>query len=263
MTTKFLGEEGFRWFIGVVADRDDPEKTGRVRVRAYGVHDQDEVLVPTPTLPWAIVLMPGMSPSLKQVGISPTGLVVGSTVVGFFLDGKGATLPVVFGVLPGKGDISQLATGVNTINKELLGPEPASFYRAQYPFNKVVTTESGHIFEVDDTPNFERIHNYHTSGTYEEIAPSGTRVNRIVGEDYEIVQRNKTVYIQGNLNLVVKGNVTITTPNATINGDTTINGDLNVLKSVVAKDVFASGIDLKGHVHSGVTAGGDASGPPY
>lgn len=26
MTTKILGEEGFKWFIGVVEDRDDPEK---------------------------------------------------------------------------------------------------------------------------------------------------------------------------------------------------------------------------------------------
>lgn len=229
MTTKFLGEEGFRWFIGVVADRDDPEKRGRVRVRVFGVHDQDEVLVPTQTLPWAVVLMPGMSATFKQVGISPTGLMVGSTVVGFFLDGNETTIPVIFGVLPGVGDISQLATGDSSINKEQLGPEPLPSYRAQYPYNKVVTTESGHVFEVDDTPNFERIHNYHKSGTYEEINAEGTRVNKIVGDSYEIVQKNQTIFIKGNVDVQVSGNYTLN-----VSGDIKINGNKVVINNGTA-----------------------------
>lgn len=221
MTTKFLGEEGFRWFIGVVADRDDPEKRGRVRARIYGVHDQDEVLVPTPTLPWATVLMPGMSATFKQVGISPTGLMVGSTVVGFFLDGNEATMPVIFGVLPGIGDIPQLAAGQPSINKELIGPEPPSAFRAQYPFNKVTQTESGHVFEVDDTPNFQRLHTYHRSGTYEEIDADGTKVNKIVGDNYEIIQKNQKIYILGNVDIEVKGNYTLNVAgNIVINGAT-------------------------------------------
>jgi len=52
MTTKAVGEEGFRWFIGVVEDRDDPKKQGRVRIRIYNVHG-DKVEVPTADLPWA------------------------------------------------------------------------------------------------------------------------------------------------------------------------------------------------------------------
>jgi hypothetical protein len=79
MATQSAGEEGFRWFLGVVVDRNDPEKQGRVRVRIYNVHG-DEVETPTKTIPWAVILMPGFSSSLKEVGVSATGLQVGSTV---------------------------------------------------------------------------------------------------------------------------------------------------------------------------------------
>ena len=34
MTQDFMGMDGFLWFAGVVEDREDPEKAGRVRVRA-------------------------------------------------------------------------------------------------------------------------------------------------------------------------------------------------------------------------------------
>jgi hypothetical protein len=252
MTTKAWGAAGFRWFIGVVEDREDPEKAGRVRVRVYGVHEQDKVLVPTEALPWAPVLMPGTSASLNGIGISATGLLVGSTVVGFFLDGNETTMPVVFGVLPGVTDMPGLAAGKSIINKERLGLEPESAYRAQYPYNKVVTTESGHVFEIDDTPNFERIHTFHRSGTYQEIDVDGTRVNKIVGEDFEIVQKNKTLYVQGSLNIVVKGNVTITAPITTVNGNLNVNGTVTA-----TDDVIGGGISLAQHTHPDVS-----SGPP-
>ena len=218
MTTKNLGDGGFKWFVGVVEDRDDPEYLGRVRVRVYNLHG-NKMEAPTDSLPWAPVLMPPNSSSLKQVGISPTGLQIDSTVVGFFLDGEEATMPIVFGVLPGVGDISLLAKGKMSINKELFGIEPPSAFKALYPFNKVVETESGHVFEVDDTPNQERIHQYHRSGTYTEIDPEGRRVNKIVGDDYEIVQKNQKIYIQGNVDMQVKGNYTLNvTGNIVVNG---------------------------------------------
>lgn len=208
MAAKEVGQEGFRWFIGVVEDRNDPEKQGRVRVRIYNVHG-DIVETPTKDLPWAITLMPGFSSSLKQVGVSATGLQLGSTVVGFFMDGNDTFMPVIFGAMPGKDDLSKLAVGQNNITKEQIGPEPTSAYNAKYPFNKVTQTESGHAIEVDDTPNFERLHTYHRSGTYTEIDYTGRRVNKIIGDDFEIVQKNQTVYINGNVNIRVNGNYTL------------------------------------------------------
>ena len=218
MITNSVGEEGFRWFIGVVEDRNDPQKIGRVRVRAFNIHGNN-VEAPTDTLPWATLLLPTMSGSLKGVGITPTGIQIGSTVFGFFMDGKEATMPIIFGVMPGVGDLSQLAVENQKLNKELLGPEPKSPYGTKYPFNKVVETESGHVFEVDDTPDNERIHNYHRSGTYEEIDSQGRRVNRIVGDDYEIVQKNQEIYVKGNVNIKVEGNYTLN-----VTGDIVING---------------------------------------
>ena len=34
----FMGLGGFLWFFGVVEDRQDPLKVGRLRVRIVGVH---------------------------------------------------------------------------------------------------------------------------------------------------------------------------------------------------------------------------------
>ena len=38
----FMGLGGFLWFFGVVEDRQDPLKVGRLRVRIVGVHTQDK-----------------------------------------------------------------------------------------------------------------------------------------------------------------------------------------------------------------------------
>ena len=37
----FMGLDGFVWFTGVVEDRNDPAKLGRVRVRCLGFHTED------------------------------------------------------------------------------------------------------------------------------------------------------------------------------------------------------------------------------
>ncbi len=81
-------------------------------------------------------------------------------------------------------------------------------YAAQYPFNHVRESESGHVHEIDDTAGAERLHTYHRTGTFEEIHPDGSRVTKIVGDDFEIVQMNQNVYIKGNLNITVVGDAT-------------------------------------------------------
>ena len=57
MTTQQLGEEGFRWFIGIVEDIEDPKKLGRAKVRILNEHDEVE----TDNIPWAHVMMPTTS----------------------------------------------------------------------------------------------------------------------------------------------------------------------------------------------------------
>lgn len=74
-----------------------------------------------------------------------------------------------------------------------------------YPFNKVTETESGHVFEVDDTPDNGRIHEYHNSGSFYEIQADGTKVTKIVGDEYEIVIGGKNVSITGGCNVTIVG----------------------------------------------------------
>ena len=41
-SSNFMGLDGFVWFTGVVEDRNDPAKLGRVRVRCLGFHTEDK-----------------------------------------------------------------------------------------------------------------------------------------------------------------------------------------------------------------------------
>jgi predicted chitinase len=87
--------------------------------------------------------------------------------------------------------------------------QPQVPYGAKYPYNWVRETESGHIQEFDDTPGYERIHTYHRAGTFEEIDANGTVVRRIVGDNYQIWERNGFISIHGDCNVTVEGNVNI------------------------------------------------------
>ena len=101
MKNNFIGMDGFVWFLGVVEDRQDPYLIGRVRVRCFGHHTGDKVILPTEDLPWSQVMLPVTSAGISGVGQSPIGLVEGSHVFGFFRDGEARQEPVVMGSLPG------------------------------------------------------------------------------------------------------------------------------------------------------------------
>jgi len=112
LKTNFLGKDGFRWWIGQVA----PEKAqgnqinqigkawgARVKVRIYGYHPADVTELPNEDLPWAQVLLTSQGGSgkggrSKSMRISP-----GDTVLGFFLDGDDAQLPVILGLFAATG----------------------------------------------------------------------------------------------------------------------------------------------------------------
>lgn len=244
MTTRNLGEEGFRWFIGVVEDRNDPLQLGRLRIRVYNVHSMKQSRVTTEDLPWATVMIPVSEANYNKVGKAPVGIQVGTTVIGFFADGEDSNNPIIMGAVAGipgqqvdNHDLPPEAREINTVNKTQLGPEPASAYRAKYPYNKVLRTEGGHVVEVDDTPGFERIHIFHKSGTYVEIDETGRYVVKTAGDAFEICAKNKTVFISGSVNVEVKGNV-----NLNIDGTCTgkasswnLTGDVNITGNVDVK----------------------------
>jgi len=84
-----LGME-FVWWMGVVEDRQDPQKAGRYRVRIIGAHTENKSDLPSEQLPWAQTLV-SVNVALKE----------GDFVMGFYVDGHDAQVPVIMGSLHG------------------------------------------------------------------------------------------------------------------------------------------------------------------
>lgn len=125
--------------------------------------------------------------------------------------------------------------GVAGANNQPTWDEPESSYAAAYPFNHVYQSESGHVMEFDDTEGAERIHQYHKAGTYTEIDRNGRQVTRIVGDGYEIIDRNGFLYVAGNCSITVGGNCNIYAQsdlNIQADGDTVINSNNDVTWNV-------------------------------
>jgi hypothetical protein len=231
----------FTPFFGVVEDINDPQKLGRVRVRLHGYHSPNEAEIPTNLLQWFSCIVNNSSTILGR-GHSPTGYEVGSTVFGYALDPMMQT-GIVVGALAGRSDgindVSALAREDETHQLEdimnanritgIRGPlrqgewdEPQYTDSAIYPNNKTFETRSGHIFEVDDTPDNEHLLDYHRTGTYERVDCDGNKTVKVVGDKYEIVAGNDNVTIFGDVNLTIAGNL-----NQYVQGDWNIQVDGN------------------------------------
>ena len=111
----FMGLDGFVWFTGVVENRNDPAKLGRVQVRCLGYHTQDLNDIPSKDLPWAHVMHPVTDPALQGMGNSPSFLLEGTWVIGFFRDAMEKQQPVIIGSLPG---VPQTASADNLVEKK-------------------------------------------------------------------------------------------------------------------------------------------------
>lgn len=145
-------------------------------------------------------------------------------------------------------DTNKLATGIiektpiekrkNTLREDVSvvtgtpWDEPPPAYSAKYPYNQTFQTEAGHLVEFDNSPGHERIHLYHKAGTYIEIDVNGTSVRKVVGDNYELVERNNYLFTRGAYKMTVEGATQILIKNKVdlqVFGDTTatFNGDLN------------------------------------
>ena len=293
-----MGKDGFQWFVGVVEDRQDPKKLGRVRVRCLGYHSENISDLPTDKLPWAHPMNPITSATVSGVGQTPLGVIEGTWVVGFFQDADEAQQPIIMGTLPGvpktlptkdagKGfqdrlnanypkytetDVNRLAVNdadnphpsltirqadrTTSIGRADFNPidvgranapaarslpgddgtnfnEPATTYKSQYPYNHVYESEAGHIVEIDDTPNSERIHERHSTGTGYEINEFGDKVQRVKRDNYEIISNDHFAHIKGTHNTTVDGGVRVfVNANATADSNYTIqvgsNANVNI-----------------------------------
>ena len=110
----FIGKDGFNWWVGQVEndggrywntelndgegdyDYSDYDWTNKVKVRIIGYHNPNRKELPTSDLPWAQVLMPAIYSQRSGIG-SIHQLQINSWVVGFFMDGTSAQIPIVMG----------------------------------------------------------------------------------------------------------------------------------------------------------------------
>ena len=121
-------------------------------------------------------------------------------------------------VVANKND--SITENVAIANVDTTWTEPSSAYAATYPKNHVFESESGHIKEIDDTTDNERIHEYHTAGTFYEIDKDGNKSTRVVGSNYEVVAGSNYVNVKGDVNLTIDTNC-----NTYIKGDWNIQVD--------------------------------------
>ena len=106
LKSNFVGRDGLLWWVGQVA----PEKAqgeqingggwgNRVKVRIMGYHPHSLEELPDEDLPWAQILLPSTAGSGKGGRATSVKLSPGDNVMGFFMDGEDAQLPVIFGIL--------------------------------------------------------------------------------------------------------------------------------------------------------------------
>lgn len=131
---------------------------------------------------------------------------------------------------------STRATGIPIAMSLQTWDQPLSGYASLYPYNHVRATTNGLVEEFDDTPNSVRYRRFHPSGTFVETDNEGSTVRRTVGQNYEIIEQDNNVYIKGNCNLTVEGQVNIlvkTNCNIQVEGNmtATVRNDLTAAVS--------------------------------
>lgn len=135
--SNFMGLEGYKWWIGVVEDRRDPMKLGRVRVRILAWHTEDKQQIPTCELHWAYFQQSPNSAAMNGIGQSPNGPVEGTWCQGYFRDSDSAQEPVIVGTLGGVPQKpAQPSVGFNDPSKpmhEIDGNAPRKYYYRYYP----------------------------------------------------------------------------------------------------------------------------------
>ena len=102
LKSHFIGRDGFRWWIGQIAPinawKEQVEGGGwsyRYKVRILGYHPYSTAELSNEDLPWAQALLPTTAGTGSANCATGVQLQPGDVVVGFFLDGDDAQIPVI------------------------------------------------------------------------------------------------------------------------------------------------------------------------
>ncbi len=214
----FPGMDGFVWFTGIVEDRQDPLKLGRLQIRIFGWHTENKQLIPTEELLWA---QPVFGVNTNQITSIPKE---GEMIFGFFMDGESGQFPFIIGVIPaipeiqfpetegfadpglnieerpitlhsgqtrypGDGELNQPSTSRSARNENMEQTPYREPHDGIYPYVHSIQSESGHYIDWDDTPGAERITLIHRNGSRIDFTTDG---------DIRIVA-NRNVYVKGEI----------------------------------------------------------------
>lgn len=142
------------WYIGEVVDKDDPTNSGRIKVRAFGIHTDDPFIpandkedrnqIEDQDLPWAFVIN-GTYGKLHAV---PE---VGEWVFGFFADGRDCQHPFVMGTIYGQNtnDLASAPVPSDDPNVNIPAPQPPTPRDAPVPQNTEALMTSAAELEQD------------------------------------------------------------------------------------------------------------------
>ncbi len=128
----FIGKDGFFWWVGEVEDNEDPMELGRVKVRILGFYTNFQggtvADLPSNALPWATVLQHTSQAGNDGQGESTGQLQPGAVVMGFFMDGEHAQMPIVIGVMRvNKSDATKKTRDFSFTDQEIpIGVAPNS-----------------------------------------------------------------------------------------------------------------------------------------
>ena len=137
-------------------------------------------------------------------------------------------------------------------------PELGPVNKPVYPHNQVISSKSGHALHMDDTKGAERVRLEHRTATFLEMHPDGSQVNKIQGNNYEIIAKDNNVLIRGRCNITIVGDCVIECQNKIekINGDYNLQVDGKF--TVMAGDMIVhSNKDIEMASGAGLFGGGD------
>ena len=153
LKSNFIGRDSFRWWIGQIAPieshKSQVEGEGwgnRHKVRILGYHPFSKEDLSDEDLPWASVILPPTGGSGGANYFRSDRIRPGDVVIGFFLDGDNAQIPVIFGLYGRTGDVSQDAPTI--------GFEPFTGYTERVkPNDATITSEGGGQNKEDQKNN--------------------------------------------------------------------------------------------------------------
>ena len=176
LKTNFIGKDGFNWWIGQVAPIEAQEEQvngegwgNRFRVRILGYHPVSKSQLPDTDLPWAIAMLSnsdgtGGAGKGRTVRLSPSDV-----VIGFFIDGDNAQVPIIIGALGRTSDVAIGAAGE--------GFEPFSAYTNRVPEADGVTA-----YKIEDNENNKK--SGKTGYVRRKLDGTGEKIN---GEEEEVI----------------------------------------------------------------------------